>query len=252
MVVLCWIVSRCCLLTDLVLLPCMACALRCAAADSACPSPPGKPSRLLHPAARRAVRPIAPGEEITIAYVELGATRWERRSSLLAQYYFDLDAPQPEASGSGCEPYVGAAAELQLPLAATTPAAAAAGSTQHGQVPSGDTAAATPAASRSAAQPQQVLQLSDTTQLRLYCSASPPWPCDARDRELTAVHWAGGQLLRGRAAYVRLHLLRKAWHLLSEGSCSELAHAGTCWHRTLQWWCQMLLLLSLASYFAPC
>ncbi len=40
----------------------------------------------------RAIRPIAAGDEVTISYVELAATRAERRAALLAGYCFDIDA----------------------------------------------------------------------------------------------------------------------------------------------------------------
>lgn len=38
-----------------------------------------------------ALQPIQPGTEITISYIELAATRAERRQQLLEQYYFDID-----------------------------------------------------------------------------------------------------------------------------------------------------------------
>ena len=40
----------------------------------------------------RAMQPIAAGQEATISYVELGATRAERRAALLESYRFDIDA----------------------------------------------------------------------------------------------------------------------------------------------------------------
>ena len=40
----------------------------------------------------RAIAPIAAGQEATISYVELSATRAERRAMLLAGYCFDIDA----------------------------------------------------------------------------------------------------------------------------------------------------------------
>ncbi len=40
----------------------------------------------------RAIAPIAAGQEATISYVELSATRAERRATLLAGYCFDIDA----------------------------------------------------------------------------------------------------------------------------------------------------------------
>ena len=39
-----------------------------------------------------ALQPIAPGTEVTISYIELAATRAERRQQLLEQYYFDIDS----------------------------------------------------------------------------------------------------------------------------------------------------------------
>lgn len=41
----------------------------------------------------RAVRPLAEGDEITIAYAELAATRQERRLGLMRDYFFDIDGP---------------------------------------------------------------------------------------------------------------------------------------------------------------
>ena len=40
----------------------------------------------------RAVQPLAAGQEATISYVELAATRAERRTALLEGYCFDIDA----------------------------------------------------------------------------------------------------------------------------------------------------------------
>lgn len=39
-----------------------------------------------------ALQPIAPGAEISISYIELAATRAERRQQLLEQYFFDIDS----------------------------------------------------------------------------------------------------------------------------------------------------------------
>lgn len=49
-----------------------------------------------------ALQPIAPGTEITISYIELAATRAERRRQLLDQYYFDIDHGL-QASSSSCQ-----------------------------------------------------------------------------------------------------------------------------------------------------
>ena len=38
-----------------------------------------------------ALQPISPGTEVTISYIELAATRAERRQQLLDQYYFDIN-----------------------------------------------------------------------------------------------------------------------------------------------------------------
>ena len=42
-----------------------------------------------------ALQPIAAGTEITISYIELAATRAERRHQLQDQYYFDIDQDLP-------------------------------------------------------------------------------------------------------------------------------------------------------------
>ena len=60
----------------------------------------------------RAIAPIAAGQEATISYVELSATRAERRATLLAGYCFDIDA------GRVCECSVMA---CSLPLATESP-----------------------------------------------------------------------------------------------------------------------------------
>jgi SET and MYND domain-containing protein len=44
----------------------------------------------------RALRPLSEGEEVTIAYIEMAATRQERRSSLLESYFFDIDGPKSQ------------------------------------------------------------------------------------------------------------------------------------------------------------
>lgn len=50
------------------------------------------------------MRPLSPGDEITIAYVELAATRQERREALFEQYNFDIDPPTAD---DGCVSVVG-------------------------------------------------------------------------------------------------------------------------------------------------
>ena len=40
----------------------------------------------------QALQPIQEGTEVTISYIELAATRAERRQQLMEQYYFDIDA----------------------------------------------------------------------------------------------------------------------------------------------------------------
>ena len=44
----------------------------------------------------RCMRDVRPGEELTIAYVELAATRAERRAELMKQYAFDIDDEDDE------------------------------------------------------------------------------------------------------------------------------------------------------------
>eukprot|EP00191_Tetraselmis_sp_GSL018_P016945 CAMPEP_0177592938 /NCGR_PEP_ID=MMETSP0419_2-20121207/8840_1 /TAXON_ID=582737 /ORGANISM="Tetraselmis sp., Strain GSL018" /LENGTH=338 /DNA_ID=CAMNT_0019083865 /DNA_START=44 /DNA_END=1057 /DNA_ORIENTATION=- len=55
----------------------------------------------------RAARALRPGDEVTIAYTELAATRQERRRELREGYFFDLDG-----AGVGADPLGPAAAEL--------------------------------------------------------------------------------------------------------------------------------------------
>ena len=53
----------------------------------------------------RAVRPIEPGEEVTISYTDLKTTRPERRAFLLQHYHFDIDA---DAAAGGAQNAEGA------------------------------------------------------------------------------------------------------------------------------------------------
>ena len=56
----------------------------------------------------RALRPLSEGEEVTIAYIEMAATRQERRLTLQESYFFDIDeygsvpGPLPVVR-SGCQ-----------------------------------------------------------------------------------------------------------------------------------------------------
>ncbi|GIL73817.1 hypothetical protein Vretifemale_3919 [Volvox reticuliferus] len=53
----------------------------------------------------KALKALAPGDEITIAYIELAATRQERREMLAESYFFDIntmDAPPPLPPLSEC------------------------------------------------------------------------------------------------------------------------------------------------------
>lgn len=138
------------------------------------------------------MRPIAAGEEVTISYVELAATRWERRASLASQYYFDIDAAVPgpvPAAGQGAAAAGQDAEEGQQDRAGAAWAAAV--EAAEGQDPE----AAWPAVAApplQGAEPARVLELDGAVQLRQYCGATPPWPHDPRDGELTTVGWAGG------------------------------------------------------------
>lgn len=52
----------------------------------------------------RAVRPIEPGEEVTISYTDLKTTRPERRAFLLQHYHFDIDAEATAGHPQDAEP----------------------------------------------------------------------------------------------------------------------------------------------------
>jgi hypothetical protein len=60
----------------------------------------------------RAVRPIEPGEEVTITYTDLKTTRPERRAFLLQHYHFDIDA---EAAAGGPQNAEGAVVLNEAP-----------------------------------------------------------------------------------------------------------------------------------------
>ncbi len=152
-------------------------------------------NRLVLPCCRcRAIRDIAPGEEVTTSYCELAAPRWERRAALLQHHSFDIDA---EASGAAAA--AGSASrDTTAPAAAPLPPSAAPGS--------GSAAAVATVAAQQRQQQQQQQQREAVLQhlpaqapvtsaplpggggeLRLYHGALPPWPHDERDSALTAV-----------------------------------------------------------------
>ncbi|GAB4821552.1 hypothetical protein N2152v2_008598 [Parachlorella kessleri] len=149
----------------------------------------------------RAITHVAPGEELTIAYVELGATRWERRASLRAQYYFDIDGPEAQSlvvpgseNGSnkpqptatvGCE---GAAAS-EVP---DSPSRQGQHSSLLLAATGGNGPSPTSGPSYQEPTPIRVVTLAGVAaELRLYSCKTPPWPHDERDVELTAVQWRG-------------------------------------------------------------
>eukprot|EP00798_Chlamydomonas_sp_ICE-L_P020441 gene20441-27230_t len=55
----------------------------------------------------RAVRGIEAGDQITISYIELAATRLERRETLFLSYHFDIDGARPATSPSHALPSSG-------------------------------------------------------------------------------------------------------------------------------------------------
>jgi len=120
------------------------------------------------PPHNRALRSIAPGEEVTASYIDLGATLQERREELRATYHFDpaaaaLLAPSPA-------PAAGAAPEA--------PGAAAAGPAEAGPPP--------PPLPPLYPPPLHVLGLPGGAALHVHgAGAAPPWPAEARDAELT-------------------------------------------------------------------
>ena len=135
----------------------------------------------------RALRDIAPGEEVVIAYVELAATRWERRAALLRQYYFDIDAPGMRDDGDAAA----AAAAADGPDVATGVGSAASGAAaeeRHRQRP--------PPPQQQQGPGQQHEPRPDSTQplpgggrlcLHDGSTGGPPWPADPRDADLTAM-----------------------------------------------------------------
>lgn len=123
---------------------------------------------------RRAVRDIRPGEELTTAYTELGATRWERRAELLQHHLFDIDAP-PEAGAGGGAAVAGAEAAGEGSFQAKRQAAERAA------------LQCLPAQPPAAVHPLPQADAEPAGELRLYGSLLPPWAHDERDIELTAV-----------------------------------------------------------------
>mmetsp|Transcript_37672 Transcript_37672/g.106431 ORF Transcript_37672/g.106431 Transcript_37672/m.106431 type:complete len:504 (+) Transcript_37672:48-1559(+) len=137
----------------------------------------------------RALRPVAKGEPLTISYIELAATRQERRHSLLQGYFFDID-------GTGAPPG-------PLPLAARD-----AGQTSPS--PSSSSPASSSASSSASAfasgggrgAKETEFSGSQGISLRVFTSRDqPPWRTDAVDADMTAVcvkGVRGAVLMHGR------------------------------------------------------
>lgn len=193
------------------------------------------PIMILFLAPYRTLRALSPGEEICISYVELAATRQERRQLLLETYHWDIDqaetaiiAPSPLASHavtpppttlskpSSPEQLPGLSEQLCLelriqpqPEQVSSPVAA---------IPITDSAAAAAAAGHTAAAAavataETVLEISSSgTHIRWHGPmGQPPWRCDdPRDSLLIQVvtHTSasssspGGGERRGRGMHV--------------------------------------------------
>lgn len=142
----------------------------------------------------RALRDIHPGEEVTIAYVELAATRQQRREALCEQYFFDLDAP--DSTAPPC--HQGAVGELRLSQLRPHPLvdvwAGPGGVTPVWIVGDGEAKPEPPSmlsAAMHALGPPGSLQTPPATpmdvRVRVYgVQAQPPWPADLpKDTKLT-------------------------------------------------------------------
>ena len=120
----------------------------------------------------RAVRAIEAGEEVTTAYAELAAPRWERRQALLRHHLFDIDAAI--LTDSAAEAAEAAASGLQ------------GGASQRNSQPAATTQAALQCLPQQL--PAATLPLVEGAgELRLYACQLPPWPHDAADPALTAI-----------------------------------------------------------------
>ena len=140
------------------------------------------------------MRAIAAGEEITTAYCDLAATRWERRAVLLRDYQFDLDLPEDEGGADA-----GSAAAAGTSDSAATAAATASSSSASAALQCMPVLPPSVTLRLEGAFPQRRRQLQLQQQggepgaelsgeLRLYHRCSrPPWPHDPQDAELTAV-----------------------------------------------------------------
>lgn len=146
----------------------------------------------------RVIRPIEAGEQIIATYVELAATRQERRQSLLEFYKFDVAASPPtvehttpeapaEAQPSESQPSSGTGDVQQScsqPAAAlSSPSSSEAATAERAPQPNiwPPPAATVPLSKRA----QHVLHMYGN-------SDAPPWPTDDLDTQLTQlVHGAG-------------------------------------------------------------
>ncbi|KAG2493715.1 hypothetical protein HYH03_008228 [Edaphochlamys debaryana] len=156
----------------------------------------------------RALRPLAPGDELTIAYTELAASRQERREALAEGYAFDLGGPGPGAAGpgEGAMEVDGAGPTGPTGPGAVGPTGPGGGGGGGGGQAGGEGAQGAGAAGPLVVRPPplQSLELAPGAVLHLYgtygaASAQPPWPTDPVDADFTRVvavagaEAAGGQ-----------------------------------------------------------
>lgn len=202
----------------------------------------------------RAVSDLSPGDEVTISYVELAATRHERRAQLAASYFFDIDDEDEDEEVAAAEGAEGAA-QQKLPSSASAAAAAAAVPSQSpppaaaaGAAVDGDSMQSSadgvstlpPPAERQGRKAKEALavaalrplrpppllqhKLDEHTVLLVYGSATdrinqagqPPWRCDAADAQLC-------QLVLAEQAAARLRVVPLAGGL----EVAEAAPSGT-------------------------
>ncbi|KAL6748491.1 hypothetical protein V8C86DRAFT_1837043 [Haematococcus lacustris] len=123
----------------------------------------------------RALRDLAAGEEVSIAYIELGATRQQRREALADTYHFDINAAQPPDPHSlRPPPLLGLVMGVRAGVEGRGGWGAHLGGGGGGVTPGHE---------------QQQQQQGGVAISVAGLDPSPPWPCDPPDRQLTQLLW---------------------------------------------------------------
>ncbi|GIL49275.1 hypothetical protein Vafri_5404 [Volvox africanus] len=156
----------------------------------------------------KALTPLAPGDEVTIAYIELAATRQERREMLAESYFFDInatDAPQPQPSPPQSPPPLpGCVAVTQAMASPTSPPPAPAFSPSHQAAPPSQGAGRIAYHEPMEMEVDGAVRPSTVTDAAVLATSNACCPGEPRDQEVTADGATAGSVTGSGSTRVQL------------------------------------------------